>query len=170
VDETKRAGYVMAAVALSEPDAVRKVVRSLVAPGNRRLHMVDERPRHRVSIVDALVGCDIEVSIYDAARRYRTDREARTACLAAVVEDLAAVGGDTRLVIEQDRSLVRADRAVVFEAAHRSAEKGFSLHYDHVSSHEELLLALPDVAAWSWVRSGEWRRRLTPVLAGVRNV
>lgn len=49
VDETKRAGYVLAAVTVTDPPAVRKVIRGLVAPGNRRLHMHmhNERARRR---------------------------------------------------------------------------------------------------------------------------
>src|SRR5664279_5296390 len=50
----------------------------------------------------------VQATVYDAARRYRTDLAARTACLTALVEDIAARDGDTRLVIEQDDSVVRA--------------------------------------------------------------
>jgi hypothetical protein len=41
----------MAAAAVPDPVAVRKVIRSLVQPGNRRLRMVDEQPRNRPGIV-----------------------------------------------------------------------------------------------------------------------
>ena len=39
-----------------------------------------------------------------------------------------------------------------------------------MKAHEEPLLALPDVVAWSWVRSGEWRRRLGPIVTSVRHL
>jgi hypothetical protein len=29
---------------------------------------------------------------------------------------------------------------------------------------------MPDIVAWSWVRSGEWRRRISPILTDVRTV
>ncbi len=168
-DETKRSGYVMATVIVSDPVAVRRVIRDLVQPGNRRLHMVDERPRHRPGIVSALVTTEIEVTIYDAARNYRTDRQARSACLAAIVEDLALASGDTYLVFEQDATLISHDNQRLIEAIRASGRRG-TLHYEHLRAHEELLLALPDVMAWCWVRSGEWRRRIAPVLDAVRTV
>jgi len=168
IDETKRAGYVMAAVSVPDLAATRKVIRGLVQPGNRRLHMVDERPRHRPVIVAAVVASEVEVSIYDAGRRYRTDREARAACFGALIEDLVG-GGETHLVIEQDDSLIRRDNQQLIEATRATGQRG-TLHYEHRRTHEESLLALPDLAAWCWVRSAEWRRRIAPILRTVRTV
>ncbi len=108
----------------------------------------------------------IEVRIYDAARRYRTDLQARAACFHALVEGLAGGDGDTRLVIEQDDSLVSHDNQCLLEAT-RAARLRESLHYEHLRAHVEPLLALPDVAAWCWVRSGAWRQRIAPVLETV---
>lgn len=103
------------------------------------------------------------------ARTYSTDRAARTACLAALVEDLAAPGGDTQLMIEQDDSLVRSDRHELYRLA-RAAGITDVLEYRHQRTYEEPLLALPDVVAWSWARSRQWRHRLDPILASVRRV
>ena len=115
VDETKRAGYVIAAVTVSDTDAIRTIVRALVLPGQRRIHMKHEQARRRRVIVSALAAMQVQATVYDAARRYRTDLAARTACLTALVEDIAARDGDTRLVIEQDDSVVRADRHDLFQ-------------------------------------------------------
>ena len=79
-----------------------------VLPGQRRIHMKHEQARRRRGIVSALAAMQVQATVYDAARRYRTDLAARTACLTAIVEDIAARDGDTRLVIEQDDSVVRA--------------------------------------------------------------
>jgi len=86
VDETKRAGYVIAAVTVTDTDAIRKVVRALVLPGERRIHMKHEQARRRRIIVSALAATQVQATVYDAARRYRTDLAARTACLTALVE------------------------------------------------------------------------------------
>lgn len=169
VDESKRAGYVVAAVTVTDTEAVRKVVRSLVLPGQRRLHMKHEQMRRRRITVSALAATEIHATIYDAARRYRTDWAARTACLTALVEDIAARTGETRLVIEQDESAVRTDRHDLFHLA-RQAGIADRLEYRHQRASDELLLALPDILAWSWVRSGEWRRRISPILTNVRTV
>lgn len=169
MDESKRAGYVVAAVTVTDTDAVRKVVRALVLPGQRRIHMKHEQMRRRRVIVSALAAAEIRATVYDAARRYRTDRAARTACLTALVEDIAGRTGNTQLVIEQDDSAVRTDRHDLFHLA-RQAGIAHRLEYRHQRANDELLLALPDIVAWSWVRSGEWRRRIGPILADVRTV
>lgn len=44
------------------------------------------------------------------------------------------------------------------------------LHYEHRRAHVEPPLSLPDAVAWCWVRSGEWRRRIAPIVAHVRQV
>lgn len=98
VDETKRSGYVLAAVTVPDPVAIRKLVRGLVLPGQRRIHLKRE---------------------HDAARRYLTELAARAGCLAALVEDLVAAGGGIRLVIEQDDSLVCSDRHELYRLVRR---------------------------------------------------
>ncbi len=169
IDESKRSGYVLAAVTVADQAEVRRVIRGLVQPGNRRLHMVDERPRHRPGIVAALVETEIKATVYDAGRDYRTDLTARAACLAALIEDLAGATGDTQLVIEQDDSLVRSDRHKLYQLV-RQAGITDVLEYRHQRAHEEPLLALPDAVAWCWVRSGDWRRRIRPILTNVRRL
>lgn len=132
--------------------------------------MVDERPRRRPAIVSALLATGMKATIYDTARRYRTDRQARAACLRALVDDLAASGtADIRLVLEQDDSLISWDNQRLIEAT-RAAGCRDTLRYEHQRASAEPLLALPDVTAWCWVRSGEWRRRLAPVLTALRTV
>ncbi len=169
VDESKRSGYVLAATTVSDLETTRRVVRSLVLPGQRRIHMKQEQPRRRRVIVSSLVTTPVETTIYDAGRGYRTDLAARAACLAALVDDLAAGGGATMLVIEQDDSLVRSDRHELYQLV-RQAGITDILEYRHQRVHEEPLLALPDVVAWCWVRSADWRRRIRPILTNVRRL
>jgi hypothetical protein len=169
VDETKNAGYVLAAVSVLDPAPIRQVVRGLIVPGRRRIHMHNEPARRRRAIVSSLATAPITATIYDAGRRYRTDRAARSACLAALVADLAASGPSVRLVIEQDDSLVRFDRQELFRLV-RQAGMTDQIIYSHQRAHEEPLLALPDVMAWCWVRSGDWRRRIEPIVATVRHL
>ncbi len=80
-----------------------------------------------------------------------------------------AIGGDSRLVIEQDDSLVSYDNQRLIEATRATGQRD-TLRYEHLRAHEEMLLAIPDVVAWCWVRSGDWRRRIAPILAAVRAV
>jgi len=167
VDESKRTGYVLAAATVPDPEATHRVIHSLILPGQRRLHMHNEQVRRRRAIVSALATTQVTITIYDAARQYRTDSEGRAACLATLVKDLATVGGNgdnIQLVIEQDDSLVRSDRHELYQLV-RAAGLTDVLKHRHQRAHEEPLLALPDIAAWCWVRSG-----FSPILGRVRTV
>lgn len=64
---------------------------------------------------------------------------------------------------------MRADRHDLFRLA-RQTSIADRLEYRHHRAYDELLLALPDIVAWSWVRSGEWRRRISPILTTVHTV
>lgn len=171
LDETKQQGYVVAAAAVVPGDVepLRRVVRGLVLPGQRRLHMKTERDSRRREIVAVLVTAQVEVVIYNAGRRYPTDREARERCLRGVVADAAAEAGETRLVLEQDDSLLRWDSQRLIEFA-RAAGCRDRLRYDHLRASAEQLLAVPDAVAWCWARGGQWRRRVEPVVRLVRDV
>jgi hypothetical protein len=171
LDETKQRGYVVAAAAVVAGDLepLRRVVRELVLPGQRRLHMKTERDSRRGEIVAAFVGSGVEVVIYDAGKRYPTDREARGECLRAVVADAATAVGETRLVLEQDDSLVQWDGQRLIELA-RAAGCRDRVRYDHLRASAEQLLAVPDAVAWCWARGGEWRSRVEPVVHLVRDV
>lgn len=170
VDETKRRGYLLAAAVLmpSGQDTVRRTLTSLVLPGQHRLHMNSERDSRRRQIVSAIVGSGVQATIYDAGRRYRTERDARAACLRAIVHD-AASGGHDLLVLETDESLVSFDRRTLYFAAR---EEGCDqmLRYEHRSAGSEHLLCIPDAIAWCWANGGDWKRRITPAVAGVRTL
>ncbi len=171
LDETKQQGYVVAAavVVAGELEPLRRVVRDLVLPGQRRLHMKTERDSRRRQIVAALVQAGAEVVVYDAGRRYRTDLQAREQCLRGVVADAARWAGATRLVLEQDDSLVRWDSQQLIELA-REAGCRDRLHYGHERAAAEALLAVPDAVAWCWGRGGDWRRRVEPLISTVHQV
>jgi len=68
------------------------------------------------------------------------------ACLRAVVQDLAAAGGQ-RLVLEQDDSLTHSDQAVFYSAV-RDAGASERLTYHHLPARSEPLLWVADAAAW----------------------
>lgn len=84
---------------------------------------------------------------------YRTEGERRRACLRALVGDIAA-SGCTRLVLERDESLVRADKQTLIEAMHATDYHNFE--YVHDKAHGQPLLAIPDAIAWAWAAGGDW--------------
>jgi len=170
VDETKQRDYLLVAgvVAVADLEAVRRSVRSLVLPGQRRLHMAKEGARRRRLIASAISGLDVQATIYDGGRASGREHQARELCLRAVVED-AARQGHTMLVLEQDDSLVHADRRVLYSAVHGSGAVE-TLRYEHRRAEHDMLLALPDVIAWCWAKGGEWRSRIEPVVTTTRTL
>ena len=94
VDETKRRDYLLVAgvVMPADLDAVRKIMRGLVLPGQRRLHMKDENDSRKRSLATAIAVSGVHATIYDAGRRYRNERERRAACLRAVVQTRRRAG------------------------------------------------------------------------------
>lgn len=170
VDESKERGYLLVAalVARDELTATRTLVRGLVMKGQRRLHMTKESDPRRRKITAALHGSGVHATIYDAGRRYRSELDARAACLTALVTDAASTG-TSLLVLEQDESLLRWDRQQLIETT-RAAGCRDNLRYEHRRPGSEQLLAIPDAIAWCWAKGGDWRRRVAPIVTTVRHV
>jgi hypothetical protein len=170
VDETKQRGYLLVAgvVVPGDLDPVRRVLRGLVLPGQRRLHMKNENDQRRRSIATAIAVSGVTATIYDAGRRYRNERERRAACLRSLITD-AARRGDAMLVLEQDDTLLGWDNQRLIEFT-REAGCRDTLRYEHRRAASELLLAVPDAVAWCWAKGGDWRRRVEPIVTDVREV
>jgi hypothetical protein len=170
VDETKNRGYVLVAVVILPGDVglTRKIIRGLILPGQRRLHMKHESEPRKRAIATAIVDACVQATVYDAGRRYRNERGQRAACLHALVTD-AAGRRDTMLVLEQDESLRGWDNQQLIELT-RAAGCRDTLRYEHCRAADEPLLSIPDAIAWCWARGGDWRRRIGPVITAVRDV
>ena len=169
VDETKIRGLLVA-VAVLEPRTLapaRTAMRSLLLPRQSRLHFAKERDARKGQILTALEALPLRINIYDA-RAVGDQRTARKLCLEHLVGDLAELHAH-RLVIEQDDSLVRSDQEVLFHAV-RSHGVESELVYEHMSPRMEPLLWIPDAIAWSWVKGGEWRDRIAPLIADVETL
>ncbi len=111
VDETKHRAYLMVAAVLLPADVapLRRAVRGLVLPGQRRVHMKKESAARRRLIADTIVRSGVTAVIFDAGDTYPSEFDARQACLQGVIsyaDDAAA----TRLVLEQDDSLLGLGR------------------------------------------------------------
>jgi hypothetical protein len=170
IDESKRRGYLLVAsvVVPGDLDPIRRMLRGLVLPGQRRLHMKDENNQRRRSIATAISVSGVTATVCDAGRRYRNERERRAACLHALVID-AAQRGDAMLVLEQDDTLLSWDNQRLIEFT-READCRDTLRYEHRRAASELLLAVPDAVAWCWAKGGDWRRRIEPIVTDVREV
>jgi hypothetical protein len=158
VDESKRRGLLMVAVTLASTDltTVRSAVRSLHLRHQRRIHFVKESTGRKSTILDTVLAAPLEVRLYDCGAE-RHQLAAREACLARMVEDLAASGAE-RLVIEREDSTLAHDERTLHAATGKLGVRG-QLRYDHLRAAEEALLALPDAVAWCWARAVPGDRR-----------
>lgn len=170
VDESRRRGYLLVAAVVmpSELDATRRALRSLVMPGQRRLHMTKESNARRDAIIAAIRPSGVEATIYDAGRTHRQELDAREACLRVLVRD-AADASHHMIVIEQDDSVRWWDQQRLIEIT-REVGCRDSLRYEHQRAENELLLGIPDAIAWCWARGGQWRDRINDLVHEVRTV
>lgn len=170
VDETKERGYQLVAVGIETPgqlEDLRKLMRGLVLHGQHRVHMKKEDDSRKRAIAAAICGAGVQAVVYDTARRYPHELDARAACLRALVEDNSVA--TTLLVLERDDSLFRWDLQRLIELTRETGCRD-SLRYEHRRAAVEPLLAVPDAIAWCWAKGGDWRRRIHPAVRAIRSV
>lgn len=169
VDETKDRGYLIAAAVLLPRDLgpARTALRQLLLRGQRRVHFAKESDPRRRAIVSTMGTLGAAVTIYDASA-ITSARDARAACLEAVVSDAADLDAH-RLVLEQDDSLLRSDQQLLYRQV-RKAGCDQRLTYEHMRPSAECLLWVPDAVAWCWAKGGDWKRRVSPMVTAVRTL
>jgi hypothetical protein len=169
VDETKDRGYFVAAAALLPSDLVgaRQIIRGLILPRQRRIHFFKENDPRRNKILAAIAALGVQAVIYDGSAA-ANEKDARRACLAELVADLAKTSA-RRLVIERDDSVIEFDKRLLYQHV-RAAGVADDFRYDHMRAHEECLLAIPDAIAWCWARGGQWRLKVKSIVTEVRPV
>lgn len=172
VDETKAKGYLVAAATGvgQQLRLSRKELGNLILPGQRSLHMRDERDSRKREIADTIVrlgDLGVRATIYDAGRT-QTERERRGRCLQALLDD-AAQHASARIVFDLDETLLSWDRQMMVELT-RASDLRERVTYTHATRHHELLLAIPDAIAWCWAKGGHWRQRVRPIVDAVREV
>ena len=169
VDESKAKDYLMVAVTIpsSRVDQTRTTIRGLVMPGARRVHMHRESDRRKRTILTTLATLPFQATLYNAGNQ-GSERQRRDRCLAAIIHD-AATTTPALITLEADNTLKAADLRTLYKA--REAAEAFNtVTYDHVSSHHDLALAIPDSIAWAWARGGQWHQRVRPLLREVKRV
>ncbi|OBB32209.1 hypothetical protein A5763_11220 [Mycolicibacterium fortuitum] len=169
VDETKQRDYLLVASVHAPADltALRQVVRGLLLPGQRYLHMKNEKDGRKRTIAQAFVGAGVQATVYRAGAEYRNERERRSACLRALIDDHASL--NAHIVLDEDETMVRFDNQKLVEYT-RAAGCRDILRYEHKRSHTEALLAIPDAIAWCWAKGGEWRKLIQPAITAARDV
>ncbi|MFT4397815.1 hypothetical protein ACLTEW_23060 [Gordonia lacunae] len=168
IDESKARGLVVACT-VADPRALndsRKALHALRANGQRRIHFTKESDPRRRKICSTICELELTVAVYDTTS-IRDARRSRQAALDAVVLDLSRLAA-TRLTIEQDDSLIAADRAYLYSAVRRHGIP--DLAYYHCRPQEEPLLWVSDAVVWCYAKGGEWRRRVEPIIGSITTV
>jgi len=138
-------------------------VRSLLMPGERRIHFQADSDSRRRKILAELTTQGAQARIYLGSGR--PDR-VRAACLERLLED--AICWDTRrLVIESRGEADPADRMLIHQVLTRHEGAREQMPYQHMSPHDDPCLAIPDAIAWSYGAGGDWRRRVATMVSEV---
>lgn len=165
VDESKAKGYTMVAALVVPGDvtSLRRDVRSLVLPGQRRIHFTKEQPERKRLILSRLTAFGAQAQVFHCATKSQI--LGREACLTGIVAH-AAEHAHTKIVIERDESIEKADRQILFREVRRHG-LGDILSYALEVPHQEPLLWVADAIAWSYTKGGEWKKRADPLIAGI---
>lgn len=156
VDESKARGYFVVATAsgVGPVSASEKMLRSLLKPGQRRIHFKSERDSRRREILARMNELDVRVAVWVA--KGLPDREARPLCLTSLTQE-AVRGGAAQLFIERDDSIMQIDRRLIAGVLRQN--RSSELQYRHVAPHECPLLWVSDAVAWCYSSGGDWLRR-----------
>lgn len=158
VDESKAKDYLLVSVALDSGSLhrARGTVRSMILPGQSRLHMRKESDRRRRYVLEALSEFTTSTVIVRAPKDGRSDRERRSRCVAGLIRWSVDTGID-EICFELDETLQRQDLQRIVETLHVVRPK--AVNHRHERAAIEPLLALPDAIGWAWAKGGDRRRR-----------
>lgn len=170
VDESRRNHtYLLAAVLVDPGDLarLRKLLLSLLFPGQRELHFKKETPERRKLILARLAEAGVRVWIYRRSC-VRGDEAARQECVRRLTDDLLDLSA-ARLVLDtrEDRDIhdVRTIRSVLGKQPKQS-----NMTYEHMVSTQERLLWIADAAAWGYGAGGDWARRSREIVCNVMDL
>jgi hypothetical protein len=167
VDESRRNDTYYLAAAIVEPQDLKRLrsgLRGLLFPGQRELHFYKEKQGRRKLLLSKVTELGARVDVYRASCR-RSEERARQECLARLTSDLLDIEGH-RLVLDSREERNAHDQLTIRIALGKHARET-GLVYEHITSVEEPLLWLADIAAWCQGAGGDWVRRAAPMIGSV---
>jgi hypothetical protein len=167
VDETKRRGFAMAAIAVKADHVgeYRRRIRSHLRRGQRRIHFTNESPKQRRIVLTEIKSWTITANIY--THPAKDIREARGHRLTAIASE-AASGSASRLVIEREEAHDEHDRHLLTELM-RTKER--SVRWDLLPPTAEPLLWAADAVAWCWGNpQTKWSSLVKPFIQNVHRL
>jgi hypothetical protein len=157
LDESKRKDYLLCAVVVPTAEKTRIRAALKKAKGARReLHMSDVETHKRLPLAQLVTELGVQAYMF-TSRGPGSERVHRDIVFGAAVPHLV----DQRcgeLVIESS-SMDAGDR----QRIHGLLDPGHPMRYRH-DNKAELLLALPDIFAWSWGAGGKFKATVKPAV------
>jgi hypothetical protein len=171
LDESARGPiYLMcaASVEVGQLDSARRSVRTLCAPGQRRIHFATEGDQRRRQLLSHFSALDARCFVYVA--HHHDQVEARSAIVKHAALHLLGLGVG-RIVLEARQGQDHRDRADLFGVV-GGDRGGSTITYTHHTASAEPLLWIADAVAWAWGRGGVWRKQVVDLglVAGVETV
>jgi hypothetical protein len=167
VDESRRNDTYYLAAAIVHPRDLKRLrsgLRGLLFPGQRELHFYNEKQARRKLLLSRLAESGARVDIYRASCGQGEER-ARQECVARLTDDLLDVKGH-RLVFDSRQARDVFDGHTVRRVLDKRPGESL-LVYEHVTSVDEPLLWLADIAVWCHGAGGDWARRAAPMIGSV---
>ena len=164
-DESERGSSMLLGVVFVPTGAVasiRRDLRGLLLPGQRRVHTAKESPRRRRVMLDLVASLEVEAVVLLHRRKAGTHRvEARHDLVVAATRLVTDHGVSTWVLDDQEPVQSARDRHSIATVAGPMAP----LVYDHRPSRLEPLLWAADALVWATGAGGEWRRRIDHLVA-----
>lgn len=157
IDESKRRDYLLCAVVVPAVDKAKIRAELKKAKGRRhQIHMNDLTKEERRRFATLAAGLGVQAYMF-TTRGSGRDRDLRDIVLDAAIPHLVDQGcGD--LVLESS-TLDHGDRMKI----HNILGPDHPTTYGHAGKNE-LLLALPDIFAWSWGAGGWFKTTVKPLV------
>jgi len=144
---------------------VRTSMRKFSKKVGRAVHMYQAPPQLKKKALQTVLEMNAEHVIFTISTSSRTNIDCRMRCLEAVINYFA---DSDVAVLTLDRSNTMGRDAKVLSNFKTIQERFVT--YRHIASHQEPLLWLPDIVAWSYARGGHWRESVRPIIREVINL
>jgi hypothetical protein len=160
-----RYGYVV--IAASNPQdlaGIRRELRGILLPGERRLHMSGEKPARRRVALDLVARLPVRALVVQTVGH---PSDAREECLGRLLPMLEKAEA-ARLTLERpDQAQEARDRRCIRHLLDRGAGPA-DLVYEHADPHGEPMLWAADIVAWAVGKGNGWAPRVSNIVEHVR--
>jgi hypothetical protein len=136
----------------------RREFRSLLLPGQRRLHTAKESAGRRRQMLSVIGQLDVGATVFTMRRPDGVRRaEIRRLVLEATAAEVARRGATVWVLDHQDAAQAARDRHTIEHALRRV---GSAVVYDHQPGRDEPMLWVIDAIVWATGAGGDWARRV----------